>query len=423
MPERDTNFNNAQLGQDESFAFICYAREDSDVVFPVIEGVDANGYPLWYDRQNRQGSEEEKTAAAIALCKVFFVFISKKSTSSMRVTSEIEIAQKARVKIIPVFLEETDPPQGLEPGTDAITYHDGEAERLISQICEAASYNNVVRRSGIRGSKIRYKKYGNSRRSDRTRFLPIALATLLVMVTAAAGWKFWMGYSLPVVASLSADPSGASELAGSADPGGPEMTVTGGYVITLDKSVYAPGETVTVNVASVPQEMIDEAIVGIYEKGAEHGDYLSYEYIHSPEAGIKLRAPGDAGSYEVRGYADGGDLGELTLASLIRFSVEGNSWGAYSIAVEKSNYAPDEEITVKVNDVPRKMIDDGAFVGIYRSGAGGDEYISSEYIDDEAEVKLRAPSEGGEYEVRGYTNGSVCTDSTLAASARFSVGR
>ncbi|MDR3255322.1 MAG: TIR domain-containing protein [Synergistaceae bacterium] len=426
MQEQDTNFNTAPLGQDESFAFICYAREDSDVVFPIMEGIDASGYPICYDRQDRQGGEEEKAAAAIARCRLFFVFISKNSTSSLRVASEIEMAQKARVKIIPIFINGTESSApSPEAWPDAIECPGGaiDAERLVSQICEAASYNDVVRRSGIKGSRIRYKKYGNARRSNRIRFLPIALAAMLVIATGTAGWKFWKGASLPPAAARAVSRSGVFEPGEPAELDEREIPVTGGYVVSLDKSVYAPGETVTVSVASVPQEMIDEAIVGIYEKGADHGEYLSYEYIHSPVADIRLRAPANAGLYEIRGYADGGDLDESILASIVRFSVEGNSWGAYSIAVEKSRYAPDEEITVKINDVPRKMADDGAFVGIYRSGAGGDEYISSEYIDGEDGVKLPAPSEDGEYEVRGYTNGSVCTDSTLAASARFSVGK
>jgi hypothetical protein len=106
----------------------------------------------------------------------------------------------------------------------------------------------------------------------------------------------------------------------------------------------------------------------------------------------------------------------------IDFTVAGDACGAYSLEIDKSIYAPREDIVVRVKGAPRYMLNDGAMVGLYYALAPPDKFIFYMFIDErDRQITLDAPYEPGKYEVRSYANNLILVESTLVASAPFEV--
>jgi len=100
---------------------------------------------------------------------------------------------------------------------------------------------------------------------------------------------------------------------------------TGSASITLGKSTYAPGESISITLTEVPQEMVNAGgWTGIFRIGASHdawGDLNLWDYIPSANtSNITLTAPSDAGNYEIRLFSDGGTSNAAFVMS-VSFSV------------------------------------------------------------------------------------------------------
>ncbi|MDR1242528.1 MAG: toll/interleukin-1 receptor domain-containing protein [Deltaproteobacteria bacterium] len=400
MPERKTVCNVVPCSlDDESFVFVSYAHFDSAVVFPIIEGVSADGYAIWYDKGISISSTwTDEIATAILNCSAFVIFITKESAASVYVRSEIEFALNNRVKVVPVYLDGMDVlPPGLALGlnaTQGITDAGG-PESIARNICAALEVNKVEKKGAATGVKIKYKKYKKRRWGIREDFLRIAAAGVVLMVAA-------FGISSFILRS---------------------EDKKGDYSFTIEKRTYAPAEPVFVELPEVTRNMLGRgAIVGIARAGDRHGEYISFEFIADNAARIKLRAPAEAGKYEVRGYNSGNDLTEATLAGAVRFSVSGDSSGAFGLTVDRQEYAVCENIEVKVAGVPKYMLDDGAELILSKIDAPPEDYISHRVISArDAEFTFGAPEETGEYVIRAYSNNDVYAESTIVAKETFSV--
>jgi hypothetical protein len=235
---------------------------------------------------------------------------------------------------------------------------------------------------------------------------------MLVFVAVIAGFHLCWGYLKETAGSYESISVATAEPVSSVAPD------SLAYSISLSKSDYAPAEPIIVEISNVSPEMVgDGAIVGVCSADAGPGEYISYEYLDMKDESVKLRAPLSPGVYSIRGYTSNSTMGDS-----FSFAVNGDSSGAYSISLDKPSYSPGENINVYVRGAPRYMVDDGAVVGVYRLDAGPDDFITRVNIykgDDE--VLIFAPSVGGLYEVRGYSNDSILTDSTVVAKTSFSV--
>ncbi|MDR1916898.1 MAG: toll/interleukin-1 receptor domain-containing protein [Synergistaceae bacterium] len=380
--------------RDESFVFISYAHLDSDVVFPIIEGIGAKGYAIWYDKGiNISSTWTDEIANAIMNCSIFIIFITKESAESMYVRSEIEFALNNKIKIIPVYLDGMDVlPPGLALGLNATQgiVDVSSPESIVNQICDTLTSNNVVKKGEAHDTNIKYKKYKNNLSAKFFRIAVIALA-----VTAILYFKF------------------------GADPGSKQAD----YSFKIDKASYMPAEPIFVNLSAVTQKMIEEgAIVGVAHTGDKQGEYISSEFIGNDKTRIKLRAPLERGEYEVRGYKSGNVLTEHTLVGASPFTVEGAASGEFSVAIDRREYAPSENIKVNVAGVPKYMLDDNAVVSLCRSDAKPDEFIACAVIGTrDQEFIFYAPSSAGEYEIRGYSNNDVFAAPTIVAAEKFNV--
>jgi len=101
-----------------------------------------------------------------------------------------------------------------------------------------------------------------------------------------------------------------------------EGDAMGAFVVTVDRTRFAPLEPIGVSVKGVPKYMQDDgAVVGIYREDAAPEDFVVYVQIFEREKRINFDAPGEAGKYEIRGYANAIDRSESTMTVKIPFEV------------------------------------------------------------------------------------------------------
>ena len=92
--------------EEKPFIFISYARSDAHVVSPVLEGIAASGYSVWYDHGieiNTMWTDE--IANAIIASAIVVVFVTKGAMASGYVRMEVEFAISKGVRVIPIYLE------------------------------------------------------------------------------------------------------------------------------------------------------------------------------------------------------------------------------------------------------------------------------------------------------------------------------
>jgi len=106
--------------EDRPFIFISYSHSDAYCVFPVLEGIAAAGYNIWYDHGIEiHTTWSDELANAIIASEVVVVFISKNSMASQYVRSEVEFAISRNVRVLPIYLEGTGV---LPPGLSLVLH-------------------------------------------------------------------------------------------------------------------------------------------------------------------------------------------------------------------------------------------------------------------------------------------------------------
>jgi hypothetical protein len=214
-------------------------------------------------------------------------------------------------------------------------------------------------------------------------------------------------------------------------PGSP-----GNEWIKLKRNVFKHGENVDFYVEGVtPQMLANRAWIGLYEKGAAHGDW--YE-----DSRTYLRSDVDEhyhwftlyyiekGDFEIRLFGNDSEDYDKSFITAVSFSVGpdnltyGNQW----IKMEKDNFDPNESMMVAIFGVTQQMLDDWAC--IYFAKKGQPEWsLSGCPCVNEVGVSMieymNAPVEPGEYEIvllsQWWQNGSF--EELFITSVSFTVGR
>lgn len=194
--------------------------------------------------------------------------------------------------------------------------------------------------------------------------------------------------------------------------------------ISLDKTVYAKGERIVINVSGITQQMVDDsAFIAVYVAGATHDEWGEYTYVQLGDSQCELTAPNSFGSYEVRLYRKDHEYTDETFVTKVPFTVgvvTVNNPG--KIALDKSAYIANTNISVKASGITEQMALDKAFVAIYKKGAEHDQYGAYAYPKaGDSTIEITAPNLNGNFEMRLYSMDHYYSDATFVMSVPFTL--
>ena len=106
---------------DEPYIFVCYAHDDSALVYPEIAWLDEQGTNIWYDEGISAG-KNWRTAIGESLLAAsrILVYVSAASLKSDHCNREINLALDEAKEIVPVYLEETELTADLKVGLSRV---------------------------------------------------------------------------------------------------------------------------------------------------------------------------------------------------------------------------------------------------------------------------------------------------------------
>ena len=198
--------------------------------------------------------------------------------------------------------------------------------------------------------------------------------------------------------------------------------------IALEKTVFAPGETITVKTTGITEEMENsQAFIGIYYRAAGHNTHQNTECPQAGSGTVELTAPLEADSYEVRFYkAYDGKFFQAFVES-IPITVSGpelpqfaENWNSGQfIAIDKTEYAPGEAIMVE-----RITEELNPQIGIYEKGGWyfavwQNAFLNLLFMDDPK--ILYAPEYNGSYEIRIFKQDNGWVNHTVIETIPFTV--
>ena len=102
---------------DEKYIFISYSHSNSDIVAPILEKLNSEGFRIWYDEGIEWGTEwPDSIASHLKGCEVFMAFISNEYIASKNCFQEIQYALKMKngIGILSVYLEQVELTDGLD---------------------------------------------------------------------------------------------------------------------------------------------------------------------------------------------------------------------------------------------------------------------------------------------------------------------
>lgn len=97
--------------------FVSYAHANQGIVLPVIEGATQAGRKFWVDQQGGIAAGDGwagEIVRAIRGAAGVVVMCSKASFESDHVKREVYLADRYRKKLVPVFIEQAEPPEDFE---------------------------------------------------------------------------------------------------------------------------------------------------------------------------------------------------------------------------------------------------------------------------------------------------------------------
>src|SRR4051794_31977772 len=100
----------------EVLGFLSYARQDSAASERLVGRLTAAGHRIWIDREGIHGGElwRLQIVKAIESAEVFLLALTPSAVQSDNVRKEVDLAEDAKIRILPVEVAATTIPQSLK---------------------------------------------------------------------------------------------------------------------------------------------------------------------------------------------------------------------------------------------------------------------------------------------------------------------
>ena len=100
---------------DNPYVFVCYAHDDSAMVYPDIEWLHDQGFNVWYDEEVSPGTVwRNELADSIEGSNLFLYFVTPQSVDSIYCQREVNFGVDHGIPVLAVHLEETDLSSGMD---------------------------------------------------------------------------------------------------------------------------------------------------------------------------------------------------------------------------------------------------------------------------------------------------------------------
>jgi hypothetical protein len=103
-------------GSGASHIFLSYSRHDAAYVDAVSAHLEQSGFRTWFDRKGIAGGEQwrREIVDAVQKASLLALFLSPNSARSDNVRRELDLADQARVKVLPLAIAPTDIPDEMK---------------------------------------------------------------------------------------------------------------------------------------------------------------------------------------------------------------------------------------------------------------------------------------------------------------------
>lgn len=173
---------------DEPYVFVCYAHDDSAVVYPELERLRSAGFNLWYDEGISPGSEwSESIAEHIQRSAVFLYFVTPRAVEREHCRQEVNFALDQSCQVLAVHLEPTDLPPALKLSLS-------HRQAILKHRLDLPAYHDKLRRS-LQNALGDVSATAAGETGRRPVFLlagfpygGLAPVALLVLAAAIVGW-------------------------------------------------------------------------------------------------------------------------------------------------------------------------------------------------------------------------------------------
>jgi hypothetical protein len=106
--------------------FLSYARKDARIVDQLIARLGTAGYEVWVDRTGIPGGEQwrRQIVRAIESSEAFLIVLSPHSVISDNVRKELDLAEGAQKRVLPVIVQPVDIPAEMK--YQLVGFYEGE---------------------------------------------------------------------------------------------------------------------------------------------------------------------------------------------------------------------------------------------------------------------------------------------------------
>ena len=142
--------------------FISYSRKDSYRVMPIVKELREAGYSVWLDDTNIESAAlwAEQIVEGLKNCKLLMLMASEDSLASANVLKEVMLASELEKILLPVYLEECNPPSSFQyqlAGIQHIELFKENKKTNIEIISESLESKGVQKNSGETNYKANQK--------------------------------------------------------------------------------------------------------------------------------------------------------------------------------------------------------------------------------------------------------------------------